>query len=65
VKYLCMIYSDESNPVTLSDAEQDALMDEHLAYDDELRRSGHYIEAQALQPNQTAAIARAAAGRAH
>jgi hypothetical protein len=38
----------------MSEAEQKALTRESLAYDDELRRRGHFLGANALQPVNSA-----------
>jgi hypothetical protein len=54
MKYLCMVYVDEKMLDALTERDYDALTDESLAYDEELRKSGHFIVAQALQPVQTA-----------
>jgi hypothetical protein len=40
-----------------------ALTDEALDYDDQLRRTGHFIMAQALQPVETAKIVRVQGGK--
>jgi hypothetical protein len=49
-----MIFYDEKKIDALSRKEYDALVDESLAYDDALRKSGHYIASQALQPVRSA-----------
>jgi hypothetical protein len=54
MKYLCMVYVDEKALDAMTKRDYDALTDESLAYDEELRKSGHFIAAQALQPVQTA-----------
>jgi hypothetical protein len=54
MKYLCMVYVDEKSLDALTERDYDALTDESLAYDEELRKSGHFIVAQALQSVQTA-----------
>jgi hypothetical protein len=58
MKYLCMVHLDEQMMDAMSDSDREALTDESLDYDDELRRSGHFIAAQALQPVRTATIVR-------
>lgn len=50
MKYLCLIYLDEAEMEALPAHEMDALNTGHLDLNDELRRSGHFIEAEALQP---------------
>ena len=49
MKYLCLIYHDEKKLDSMTTGEYDALMSETLAYDEEIRQSGHYLCSQALQ----------------
>ena len=63
MKYLCMIYVDEKTLGALTKSESDALVAEALAYDEELRKSGHFIVAQALQPVQMATTVRIRNGK--
>jgi hypothetical protein len=63
MKYLCMVYVDEKTLGALTASEYDALVAEALAYDQELRQSGHFIVAQALQPVQTATSVRIRNGK--
>ena len=63
VKYLCLVYQEEAKVDALSGSEYDALVDEVLAYREELRTSGHYIAANVLQPVRTATTVRVRNGR--
>ena len=54
MKFMFMIYHDESVLDALPKEEMQALVDSALDYDDEIRRSGHYIVSGALQPSRTA-----------
>ena len=54
MRYLCLIHLDEARMAALPAEEMDALNAGHLDLNDELRRSGHFIEAEALQPGDTA-----------
>lgn len=58
MKYLCLVYIEEKKLDALSQSEWDALADEALSYDEELRQKGHFIAAKALQPVQTATTVR-------
>jgi hypothetical protein len=58
MKYLCLIDIEEQTPDALFKSELDALIDEALAYDKVLRKSGHYLVSGALQPVQTGTIVR-------
>jgi len=55
MKYLCLVYSVEDPANALSDSEEQALIDESLEYDEQLRKSGHLIAAHPLQPPTAAA----------
>jgi hypothetical protein len=55
MRYLCVICYEQSKFDTLSKRELDALVADSLAYDDELRRGGHYLYSGALQSVSTAA----------
>lgn len=50
MKYLCLAYADEKEMETWSPSEANRHIDEALAYDGELRRKGHYIASEALEP---------------
>jgi hypothetical protein len=63
MKYACLVYLVEKELDAMSKSESDACVDESLAYDDALRKSGHLIAAQALQPVQTATTVRVRAGK--
>jgi hypothetical protein len=43
MKYLCLVYLEEKTLDAMSNGESEALIDESLAYDDVLRKSGHSI----------------------
>jgi hypothetical protein len=48
MKFICLGYFDESKWATFSEAEQTKMMEECMAYDDELRRGKHYLGGEAL-----------------
>src|SRR5262245_22876597 len=43
---------------TMSESEQNAMMDECFAYDDVLRKKGHFVDGEALQSARNAATLR-------
>ncbi|MGH7516754.1 MAG: YciI family protein [Gemmatimonadales bacterium] len=63
MKYLCLVYSEEKTLDAMSASDMQALIDEHLDYDDALRRSGHFILAEALESVQAATTVRVRNGR--
>lgn len=50
MRYLCLIYHDEKELGAMPEAEMSALNARHLAFNEEILSSGHFIEAEALQP---------------
>lgn len=63
MKYLCLICVDETVEDAMPSAELDALVSEHLAYDEALRRSGHYVASAALESVRAATTVRVRQGR--
>src|ERR1700677_4255870 len=63
MKYLCMIFFDEKKLGALSKQEHQALVNESLAYDDVLRKSGHLLANQALQSVRAATTIRPRGGK--
>ena len=49
MKYLCLIYHDEKKLDSMTPSEYDALITETLAYDEDIRQSGHYVTSNALE----------------
>lgn len=64
MKFLCLVYHDEKNLDAMSRADWDALVQDHLAYDEELRQRGHFLLGQALGPVRTATTVRVRNGSA-
>jgi hypothetical protein len=58
MKYLCLVFVDESKLTALSPAAAQALDDDSLAYDRTLREHGHFVAAQALGPVSAGAVVR-------
>jgi hypothetical protein len=63
MKYLCLIYDEESRRGTMPKDQLDALMGEYGAFTQEIRKSGQYIGGEALQPTQTATTVRVRQGK--
>jgi len=49
MKFLCLSYMDEKKIELLSENEREAFIKECAAYDDILRKSGHFIRLEALE----------------
>ncbi|MBX7104645.1 MAG: YciI family protein [Gemmataceae bacterium] len=58
MKYICLGYFDESKFAEMPPEESMRMMDECFAYDDELRRTGHFIGGEALQSAKNAVTLR-------
>ena len=58
MRYLCLVYADEAKLNALPQAEVDALVDEVLANNEELRASGHLVLAEALEQVDAAVTVR-------
>jgi hypothetical protein len=63
MKYLCLIYSDENRIASLSEKDGKALMGEYLAFTDDIRRTGHYVAAERLQPTRASVTVRSRNGK--
>ncbi|MCG7504308.1 YciI family protein [Mesorhizobium retamae] len=63
MKYLCLVYHEESALRALSAEDSRKLNADSLAYDRVLENSGHLIAAEALQPVNTAKVVRKRKGR--
>jgi hypothetical protein len=64
MRYLCLIYLDESQLAAMPESDMSALNARHLAYNEELLDTGHFIEAEALQSATTATCVRVRNGKA-
>jgi len=53
MKYLCLAYEAEDTFTSMPHSDWEKLRDETLAYVDELQRSGHLIQTNALQSART------------
>jgi hypothetical protein len=63
MRYLCLIYDDEKKLSGMPKQEADALMTEYFAFTDGIKKSGHYLAGDALQPVQTATTVRVRKGK--
>jgi hypothetical protein len=63
MKYLCLIYDEEKKLEAMSQDEGNAFMGEYFAFTDGIRKSGHYVAGEALQPIATATTVRIRNGK--
>jgi hypothetical protein len=55
MKFICLGYGSERQWDEMAEQERTAVMEECFAYDDELRRGGHFLGGEALQSVRNAA----------
>lgn len=63
MKYLCLVYMEQRTLDAMPPDELDALVRESMANDEEMRRRGQFVAAQALQPVSAATTLRIRGGR--
>jgi hypothetical protein len=63
MKYLCLIYDEEKNLGAMSPAESNAFLGEYHAFTEGIRKSGHMLHGEALQPVETATTVRVRNGK--
>ena len=63
MKYLCLIYSDETMWSKMTKADADHMMSEYMAFTDDVRKSGHYLGGNRLKPTQTGTSVRVRQGK--
>jgi hypothetical protein len=63
MRYLCLGFHDEQAFAALSESDLKSLLTENSAYEDELRKNGHYIDGNALLGASSAATLRFEKGK--
>ena len=63
MRYLCLIYEDEKNWGKMPKEQADAMMGEYFAFTEGIKKSGHYVGGEALQPTQSASTVRVRNGK--
>jgi hypothetical protein len=58
MKYICLGYIEEGKWESMSESERNAMLDECFAYDDLLRKNGHFAGGEALQSPRNATTLR-------
>ena len=64
MKFVCLGYIEPNKFESLTESERNAMVDECFAYDDLLRKNGHFAGGEALQGPQSAATLRWKNGKA-
>jgi hypothetical protein len=63
MKYLCLIYDEETTMNAMSKADSDAFMGEYFAFTNDIKASGQYVAGEALHPVSTATTLRIRNGK--
>ncbi len=63
MKYACLVYESEKTRAAMSKSELDSRLEEYFAFNEEIRKSGHYVAGDSLQPIQTAVTVRVRDGK--
>ncbi|HYT71079.1 MAG TPA: YciI family protein [Gemmatimonadales bacterium] len=63
MKYLCLIYREEKRLDTVPQSELQAIVGEYFVLTDDLKQSGQYLAAEALQPVRAATTVRVRNGK--
>jgi hypothetical protein len=63
MKYLLLIYENEASFAGLGEAEQGKIFEEYMVYTKNIKKSGHYIGGEALQPISDATTVRVKNGK--
>jgi hypothetical protein len=63
MKYLCLIYQDESLARSLPQAEGEKIFGEYVVFTQELNKSGRLLGSNRLQPTETATTVRVRDGK--
>jgi hypothetical protein len=54
MKYICLGYLEPGKFENMSESERNTVLDECFSYNDELRKNGHLVAVEPLQPANTA-----------
>ena len=63
MRYICLIYNDETPMAKMPKAESDAFMAEYGQFTESIKKSGQYIAGEALHPVQSATSVRIRNGK--
>ncbi len=63
MRYLCLIYDEEKKMESMPKSEADAFMGEYFAFTEGIKKSGHYLGGEALQPVHSATTVRMRNGK--
>jgi hypothetical protein len=63
MKYLCLLYESEADWAKMPKTEMDKILGEYRAFGADIKKSGHFLGGEALQPTSTASTVRVRKGK--
>ena len=63
MRYLCLIYEDQTLYERMPKDEMDKVFGEYFTYTEDIKKSGHHLGGEALQPTTTATTVRVRNGK--
>jgi hypothetical protein len=63
MKYLCLIYADESRRLTATKEEAAAMWNAYMSFGEDIKKSGHWLAGDALQPTSATTVVRVRDGK--
>ena len=63
MRYLCLIYDEEKKQAGMSKADGEAMTSEYGVFTDSIKKSGHFVGGEALQPTSSATTVRVRNGK--
>ena len=63
MRYLCLIYDEEAKMGSMSQSEQEGFIGEYFAFTEGIKKSGHHLGGEALQPVASATTVRVRNGK--
>ena len=64
MQYICLIYEQESEWAKMTDAEKGVMYTDYYKFSDEIKKSGHWVAGDPLEPTHTATTVRVRSGKA-
>jgi len=64
MRYILLIYSKETDWTTLPDRQKGEIYQQYVTFTDSLKKSGHYVAGDGLEPTSTATTVRVRDGKA-
>ena len=64
MQYMCLIYEQESQWAKMSEAEKGVMYTDYYKFSDEIKKSGHWVAGDPLEPTHTATTVRVRNGKA-